>query len=517
MVFHNLPYEQMHAPVAGPAHPYQKDGIAAGMKNHRAGYVEDSFMSSFHFDDQYNTFHSRGYAVAPAGQAVVGDAVAFKEHAGESVLVGGNTAKRRKTTAEKKEEAARKAEVQGVVPDEPFQLLTRQPWADKEVAPAKLTEEQQAYLDSLQKGDAAQGEAQAEEKVVEPGSEPVELKEGQGTRSFFHGKQEKDFQGRSWLEAPRDARKENDYCYIPKRWVHTWSGHTKGVNAIRFFPKTGHLLLSAGLDGKVKIWDVPGSGKCMRTYMGHTKGVRDITFSNDGRRFLSAGYDKVIRYWDTETGKLLGSFGEGKMYYCCRLHPDEDKQNVLLAGCGDKKIYQWDMNSGELTQQYDYHLGAVNSISFIDENRRFVSTSDDKTIRVWEFGIPVQIKYIADPSMHSIPAVALSPNNAWWIGQSLDNQVVTYSTKDRFRQNRKKVFKGHTTAGYACGVNFSADGRYVISGDGEGRLFVWDWKTTRIFRTIKAHEGVCIGAEWHPLETSKVATCGWDGLIKYWD
>lgn len=35
-----------------------------------------------------------------------------------------------------------------------------------------------------------------------------------------------------------------------------------------------------------------------------------------------------------------------------------------------------------LLQSYDYHLGAVNTVTFIDEGRRFVSTSDDKTIRV---------------------------------------------------------------------------------------------------------------------------------------
>lgn len=43
-------------------------------------------------------------------------------------------------------------------------------------------------------------------------------------------------------------------------------------------------------------------------------------------------------------------------------------------------------------------------------------------------------------------------------------QVVTYMTKDKFKQNRKKTFKGHNTAGYACQVNWSPDGKYVMSG-----------------------------------------------------
>lgn len=83
--------------------------------------------------------------------------------------------------------------------------------------------------------------------------------------------------------------------------------------------------------------------------------------------------------------------------------------------------------------------------------------------------------------------------------QSLDNQILIWSA-DTFKQHRNKRFAGHTTAGYACEVGFSPDGRFLSSGDSAGNLVVWDWKSCRIATRLKCHDKVLISHAWLPHE-----------------
>lgn len=128
--------------------------------------------------------------------------------------------------------------------------------------------------------------------------------------------------------------------FLPKECIHTFAGHTKGVSSLKLFPGSGHLLLTGSMDTKVKLWDVYNEGNCLRTFHGHSQAVKDVAFNNDGSRFLTASYDRQMKLWDTETGQCIKAFTTGKRPHVVAFHPDEDKQNVFLAGMQDKKIIQ---------------------------------------------------------------------------------------------------------------------------------------------------------------------------------
>lgn len=287
------------------------------------------------------------------------------------------------------------------------------------------------------------------------------------------------------------------------------------MHRVRLFPRTGHLLLSAGLDGACKVWSVE-QRRCMRTYVGHSAAVRDVQFNNDGTKFISSSFDRYLRLWDTESGKVLGTYTNRRVPYVVKFYPNDD--NTFVVGCSDNKIVAYDSTTGEITQEYDHHLAPVNTITFVEDNgTKMVTSSDDKKVLVWEWDIGVPIKYISDPTMHSMPVVTMHPSEKYLVCQSMDNRIVVYQAGDRYGLQRKKKMEGHNCAGYACDIAISPDGRFVTSGDSNGKLYFWDFKRTRMLQKYHAHDkGPAIGAVWHPVDPSTMFTCGWDGAIKMW-
>jgi pre-mRNA-processing factor 17 len=353
---------------------------------------------------------------------------------------------------------------------------------------------------------------------------PVAAEAAEAESSEFVGTSEFDYLGRTYMHVPPELRRDpgDQECFRPKRILRTFKGgHVGGVTQLRYFPRAGHLLLSSGNDATIKLWDAHGERKELLRIFRLRKPVKDVNFSPDGTRFLAACYDHFIREFDTETGKCLNKIDiSGANANSVNYNPVEPYS--ILGALSNKKIQQFDLREegGKVTQTYDHHLGPVNCIQFIDHGKRFISSSDDKSLRVWDWSINVPIKFIADPYQHSMPVLKLHPSEKYFVAQSMDNTIITFGATDKskFRRSKNKVFDGHVNAGYPVGLDFSPDGKYLYSGDVNGNLCMWNWSGhDRNVTKLKGHKGVLLSLAVAPQATSRLVTGGLDGSIHLWD
>lgn len=524
---YNATYDDLSRPSQGPANPFKSTNSSnLKRKNVPTGFAEEAAISEATFAAQHRTFQSLGYTRNPGlpGQ-FVGNLDSAAEFGGRDIV---QMKPSKEVSAALRAKRQRKGDP-GIVEGDGAYVG---PWARYQ-HDDQVYEEEAAEVDRELASDEEYVEEE-EEAEMAPSQMPAMSKEATDYQddaskvetSEFHGSEQYDYLGRTYMHIPRDLAVDlqkdvgSVKNYVPKKLVHTWKSHTKAITSLRFFPNSGHLLLSSAADGKAKLWDAYHSRELLRTFSGHSKSVNDTDFHPSGTTFLTASYDRQIKLWDTEYGKCLGRFSTGKTPHVVRFNPSPDHSHEFLAGMSDKKIVQFDTRSGELVQEYDHHLAAVNTLTFVDQNRRFISTSDDKSLRAWEYGIPVPIKFIAEPYMFALTRAARHPNGKYVAFQSGDNQIVVYGATDKFRQNRKKSFRGHNNAGYAVDLTISPDGQFIASGDSGGYVCFWDWKSGKMYHKIMAagkEGGATTCLDWHPQETSKVVTGGLEGVIRYWD
>ena len=222
-------------------------------------------MSDLDFTAQYRSFNNLGYAHNPSNIGGV-DAetgaplVPFVGDVHKAYQTGGALLDRPKRAEVRSMKRKRNAKgTLGVVelegeaaedadPDRPREYVG--PWAgweSEKIAPAIPTEEE---YEEIEKKSFKRVAVDKENDSIPFGTET----------SVFHGKSFRDYQGRTYMDIPRDVGVNLDpdepgsqTCYIPKRCIHTFSGHQKGISRIRLFPKSGHLLLSASMDSNVKV------------------------------------------------------------------------------------------------------------------------------------------------------------------------------------------------------------------------------------------------------------------------
>ena len=84
------------------------------------------------------------------------------------------------------------------------------------------------------------------------------------------------------------------------------------MSSVKFSPSADPLIVSAGWDAKVKVWQFTGqANQCKYSLEQHTEYLNTVTVSPDGSLCASGGRDGKANLWDLTEGKILYTLDAG--------------------------------------------------------------------------------------------------------------------------------------------------------------------------------------------------------------
>ncbi|KRX99699.1 WD repeat domain-containing protein 83 [Trichinella pseudospiralis] len=165
--------------------------------------------------------------------------------------------------------------------------------------------------------------------------------------------------------------------------LKTYAGHGYEVLDARSSHDNAHIA-SSGSDKQVLLWDV-GSGRIVRKFRGHAGSVNAVAFNNESSVLMSASLDGTVRVWDLRSRSSEPI--QASIYFVL----DEARDSVLsiavsdheiLTGSADCRTRRYDLRQGML---YEDFIGkSVSSVNFSRDGQCTLISSLDSTVRLLE-------------------------------------------------------------------------------------------------------------------------------------
>jgi hypothetical protein len=160
------------------------------------------------------------------------------------------------------------------------------------------------------------------------------------------------------------------------------AAHRDIIYGLTFSPD-GKLLASAGYDRLIKLWDT-ATGKEVRTLKDHSDTIYGLSFSPDGKLLASAAADRAVKIWDVASGKRLYTLGDNTDWvYAVAWSPDG--KHLAAAGV-DKSIRVWEANAdgGKLVHSVFGHEAAITKLAYSADGKTLYSAGEQGIVKAWD-------------------------------------------------------------------------------------------------------------------------------------
>ena len=275
------------------------------------------------------------------------------------------------------------------------------------------------------------------------------------------------------------------------------------INHVKYFHDGKRLAVVSSIG--VWVYD-SDTGEALDLLIEDPTPVTSIAFSPDGKLMATGNENNSIQIWDSITFQLKGiCVGCKNEIEYLTFNATGDK---LASTNGGIKI--WDVGTYELLEEYLTDFSSEAIMSYTPDGKHLISigNTDNKELQIayWETQNYDIVKEIYLET--NINAAAISPNQKIFATGDGPLQFWELETGKRFSSNTEWV-------GEFQSMEFSPDGRRLITGSRWDRVDVWDVDTAELLNSM-AHGDEVVSVSYAP-NGETIASGSDDGTVRIWD
>ncbi|KAF3519299.1 hypothetical protein DY000_02059441 [Brassica cretica] len=300
-------------------------------------------------------------------------------------------------------------------------------------------------------------------------------------------------------------------------------GHSRPVVDLFYSPITpdGFFLISASKDSHPMLRNGE-TADWIGTFEGHKGAVWSSCLDNNALRAASASADFSAKLWDALTGDVLHSFEHKHIVRACAFSEDTKR---LLTGGFEKILRVFDLNRLDAPPtEVDKSPGSVRTLTWLHSDQTILSSCTDiggDTKRLLTGGFEKILRVFDLNRLDAPPTeVDKSPGSVRTLTWLHSDQTILSSCTDiggvRLWDVRSgKIMQTLETKSPVTSAEVSQDGRYITTADGSTVKF-WD---ANHFGLVKSYEMPCNieSASLEPKSGEKFVAGGEDMWVRVFD
>jgi coatomer subunit beta' len=183
--------------------------------------------------------------------------------------------------------------------------------------------------------------------------------------------------------------------------------------------------------------------------------------------------------WDYESGICVKSFELSELPVRCAKFLA--RKQWFLAASDDMRLRVFNYNTMEKVKEFEAHADYIRSLEVHPTLPYVLSSSDDMTIKLWDFDRNFDCTQIFEGHSHYVMQVKFNPKDTnTFASASLDRSIKVWGLGSHTPH--------YTLEGHERGVNCidyypSGDKPYILSGADDRSVKIWDYQVSCMLLT----------------------------------